>query len=97
MLRFMVVTILFCLPFTQGNMGSASAAASSAAGPVGYTFCAKQNGICRFTGTAVTCTKYSSGWRGNCRAAFGSKRGNWGSARRVSFTGPGLRCCGALA
>lgn len=51
MLRFMVVMILFSLLFTQVDMGSASAA-FAAAGPVGYTFCAKQNGVCRFTGTA---------------------------------------------
>ncbi len=50
MIRLIVILILFTLTFTQAGTHSA-AAANLSAGPTGYTFCAKQGGVCTFSGT----------------------------------------------
>lgn len=49
MIRFALVVLLVSSLFTQTHLVSA---ASASAGTTGYTFCAKQNRICTFTGTA---------------------------------------------
>lgn len=51
MSRFMFVSVLLTLLFSSIGVGSVGAA-TQASGPVGYSFCANQNGLCRFSGTA---------------------------------------------